>query len=260
MEKTFGKRLTRFRYKLDKTIEEMANEMEMVKSNISRYERDITKPSVAFLEMLIQKYQVNLNWLVSDIGNMFLEEKDFEKIEVVEDLSQKFLEMPPKKEKISSFPEMYYTSFGVPVFTHDPMEEVVDLMPVVGEISAGEPLEIRNDEPLDFVPFPFYRANANVDDFLIFRVNGLSMKPEIEHQDIVFIRKNSNWFELNKRIVAIVISGELTLKKLNLNDTDQTVELIPLNPQYRTIKIDMEDLSQISLLGELKAIRRTFTK
>ncbi len=259
MEKSFGERLTRFRFKLDKTIEEMSNELEMVKSNISRYERDITKPSVAFLEMLTQKYQVNLNWLVADIGNMFLTEQDFEKIEVVENLTQKFLEVS-KKEKVSSFPEMFYTSFGVPVFTHDPLEEVVDLMPVIGEISAGEPLEIRNEEPLDFVPFPFYRANSNMDDFLIFRVNGLSMKPEIEHQDIVFIRKNENWYELNKRIVAIVIGGELTLKKLNLNDSEQKVELIPLNPEFRTISILMDDLNQISLLGELKAIRRSFTK
>jgi SOS-response transcriptional repressor LexA len=260
MNNSFGEKLIAIRKELGLNLSEASEKLELVKSNLSRYERNMINPSVGFIEKLFYIFHVNINWLIGGVGNMFLSKEEIESISIEEVLTTEAIRMMNKQKTVSDLPDFFYTSFGIPVFTKDPGGEMMDLVPVVGEISAGEPLEIRNEEPLDFVPFPYFKQNTNLDDYLIFRVNGLSMKPEIDHKDIIFIKKNNNWFELDGRVVACVISGELTLKKLHIENASQEIHLIPLNKEFRTIKIGMEDLSYIFLLGELKAIRRVINK
>ncbi len=260
MSKTFGEKLIMIRQELNMNLSETADRLECVKSNLSRYERNLISPSVTFLKKLFYEFHVNLNWIIGDIGDMFLSKEEIESIKIEEVLDAVALKELCNKQKSTTISNFFYTSFGIPVFTQDPSDSTIDLVPVSGEIAAGEPLEIRNDEPLDFVPFPYYRPNINLDDYLVFRVNGLSMKPEINHQDIIFIFKNNNWDELNHKMVAIVIAGELTLKKLEVRNDLQEIHLIPLNKDFKPIIIPVDQLNQVYLLGELKAIRRSVNR
>ena len=114
------------------------------------------------------------------------------------------------------------------------------------------------EEGYDFVPFPFYKTQKDLSEYLVFRVNGLSMAPDIHHEDIVFIYKNSNWAELNDRIVAVRLQGDMTLKKLSMNDQKKEIVFKALNKDYEDILVSYSEMDSTYLVGELKAIRRIY--
>ena len=248
-KRSFGKNLRIVRSHYNISITEMSDQMGVVKSNISRYERDLNKPSIDFVKLLLKHYRVNLNWLFGEKQEMILEPKT-EKDEAI-------ISKRGKKEKLSGIIE--YTSFQVPVYAGG---EIADIstgksISISGAISAGEPLEMR-EEGYDFVPFPFYKTQKDLSDYLVFRVNGLSMEPDIHHEDIVFIYKNSNWAELNDRIVAVRLQGDMTLKKLSMNDQKKEIVFKALNKDYEDIFVSYSEMDSTYLVGELKAIRRIY--
>lgn len=256
MKISIGDKLVMIRKSLGLNMTETAEKLDVVKSNLSRYERNIVSPTIYFIEKLILILHVNINWLTGGVGEMFLSEEEIEQLQIAQEMSMEEAKALINSVKCIDMPQYHYSSFGVPVYTDNDNDSMFELLPVVGEISAGEPIAIVNNEPLDFVPFPYYRPNLRLDDFFVFRVNGLSMKPEIEHQDIVFIQKTTEWEKVNNRIVAVIISGELTIKKLELKPELNEIHLIPINKNFDVLKVPMDEVRQVSLLGELKAIRR----
>ena len=255
---SFGKKLQKIRKHFGITITTMSDTIGVVKSNISRYERDLNKPSIDFVEKMLKYYNVNLNWLFGQGTQMF--NATAEGITLTQVSKKKVKITAAPLEKIVELPLVSYTSFGIPIFTDEShkIHPEQHLLPVSGDISAGAPMEIKESEPYDFVPFPFYKSGKDLEDYLVFRVNGLSMAPEIDHEDIVFVKRNTNWFDLNGKIVAVMIQGEMTLKKLYLNDSQQEVIFKPLNKDFSDIHISYEMMEATFLVGELKAIRRVF--
>lgn len=77
---SFEERFKLLRKKIGLTQKEMAKELEVPFTLISKYECGKIKPSVEMLIKLALKYRVNLNWLLLGKGNMFIEiesEKDY---------------------------------------------------------------------------------------------------------------------------------------------------------------------------------------
>lgn len=257
-KQSFGQKLRLLRKELKINITQMSDTLGMVKSNISRYERDLNKPTVNFLELLLKHYRVNLNWMFGESTEMFLPEKQELKLAKLD--NNEILTINDKPEKVREFPAVQYTSFGVPVFFEDTNDSSTHLLPVYGEISAGEPLEIKEQEPYNFVPFPMYKSGTNLEEYLVFKVNGLSMYPEINHQDLVFIKKNNNWFELNGKIVAVNIQGDMTLKRMILNNDNRSIVFKSLNRNFSDINISFEQMDSTFLIGHLIAIRRITSK
>ncbi|MCL1827480.1 MAG: helix-turn-helix domain-containing protein [Candidatus Cloacimonetes bacterium] len=242
--KTFGQRLRLVRSHYKITITDMSKTLKVVKSNISRYERDLNQPTVGFLGLLLKHYRVNLNWLFGEKQDMILPAKrrETKNAEMTANVLNGLVE---------------YTSFRVPVFAGEQVEEGDHTMEVIGAISAGEPLEMR-EENYEFVPFPFYKTYKDLHNFLVFKVNGLSMAPDIHHEDIVFIHRNTSWMDLNGKIVAVNIHGDMTLKKLSINKNTTEVSFQALNRDYQDIVFDFSDMDNVSLVGELKGIRRIY--
>jgi len=244
---TFGDKLVLIRKHYNLSITKMTNDTGVVKSNISRYERNLVSPTIDFLAKLKKKYHINLNWLFDDQADMLLNKP-----------SKKKLGIKPRKGSTAEIIPISYTTFGIPIFS-DAKENQEYLLPVSGTISAGEPLEIRESETNTFASFPMSKSN-DLDKYLVFKVNGLSMAPEIAHEDIVFIRQNNNWIDLNNKIVAVMIKGEMTLKKLIIDKPNQEVIFKPLNRDFNDIVISFEMMEGVFLVGELKAIRREYKK
>ena len=248
---TFGQRLIILRKHLGFNLTEMANNLGTFKSNLSRYEHDLIKPTIGFMESLIRVYGVNLNWLFDEKADMFLPDVGNKKIKKMsgKDISK-------TNHMIDELSSVDYTSFGIPVFIDQlSLTSSKNLLPISGFISAGAPMEITPMEN-DFVQSPIYKTTRDIDDYYVFRVNGLSMSPEIQHEDIVFIYKNDNWIEVNNKIVAIMVQGEVTLKKLIINTESKEVVLVALNKEYDNLVIDFDKLYSTRLIGELKAIKR----
>jgi SOS-response transcriptional repressor LexA len=244
--KTFGDKLVQIRTHYDITISEMADRMGAVKSNISRYERDLVIPSVEHLELLHRYYQVNLNWLFDETEEMITTQIPRKKY--------KTYNLTVRENKKDVEP-ISYTSFGIPVYG-DIVETESHFLPISGSISAGEPLEIKSGELHGMIPFPVKKTENVLDQYLVFIVNGLSMAPEIAHRDIVFIKRNENWIDLNNRIVAVMINGQMTLKKMFIEEKKKRVTFKALNQNFENIEITYEMMEGIFLVGELKAIRR----
>jgi len=252
----FGENIRTIRKHYGVNMTEMATKLGIVKSNLSRYERNLIKPTVPFVELLLKHYKINLNWLFGAEENMLLAPK-----EKVNSQSSKSKKSSSLRES-TDVPAMSFTSFGVPVFI-DPIENASSdkhLYPIAGSISAGDPLPIPTSYDDDFVAFPFLKLSSDSGNYLVFKVNGLSMNPDIHHDDFVFILKNDNWVNLNGKIVAVNIGGDMTLKKLHVDHSRKEVVFKPLNKNFDDITVSFQMLESTTLVGELKAIRRVYNK
>ena len=70
-------RLHKIRKKLRLSQEEIADETSITYRAYTSYERGDRKPSFEFLVKLVEKYNVNLNWLIAGKGEMFLSNQNF---------------------------------------------------------------------------------------------------------------------------------------------------------------------------------------
>ena len=257
-EITFGQRLVMIRKQFGINMTEMSDKLGTVKSNLSRYERDLNKPTIGFIESLLKTYRINLNWLFGEDQNMILPKPSDEKLKKDEKTNKK--EACADDKKFFELPTIDFTSFGIPIFKDFVESSAAQhTLPISGSISAGDPQEITLTG-YDYVPLPIYKSSRDLDEYIVFKVNGLSMAPEILHEDIVFINKNENWIELNNKIVAVRIHGEMTLKKLAIDNAKREIIFKPLNKKFSDIVINYELMKAISLVGELKAITRIYKK
>jgi transcriptional regulator with XRE-family HTH domain len=68
---TYGHRLKEIRKQLNMSQEEMALNLGLAPRTYAAYERNENKPTLSMLDMLNLNFDVNLNWLVSNKGEMF---------------------------------------------------------------------------------------------------------------------------------------------------------------------------------------------
>jgi len=253
---SFGQRLIMIRQHFGINLSTFADSLKIVKSNLSRYERNLNKPTISFLSALTKTYNINLNWLFGVEKNMFLLDKALAQTNLMS--NNKKSDVNKADIKVIDLNSIDYTASGIPIFKDSISKRAEKyLLPISGAISAGEPLEIQQTAN-DFSPLPIYKSKKNLDEYVVFRVNGLSMAPEINHEDLVFIYKNDNWIELNNKIVAVRIQGETTLKKLAINNNSKEIIFKALNKDYSDINISYEMMDATTLIGELKAIRRVY--
>lgn len=115
---------------------------------------------------------------------------------------------------------------------------VPTVLPLLGMIAAGEPIEaLENAESIN-VPAPFVRP-----DNFVLRVKGNSMQDDhIEDGDYIIVRKTPQ-AESGQMVVAI-INGEATLKRYY--PKRRGIELHPRNPDFPIIKVQDSDNFQIN--------------
>jgi SOS-response transcriptional repressor LexA len=127
------------------------------------------------------------------------------------------------------------------------------ILHVVSDIAAGEPVE-STGERLD--SFTIGRSFIqNVNDFFCFRVNGRSMEPDIQHQDLVLVKKDSNWDGKEDEVCAVRIDGEITLKRITHDRKHNMLVLISDNKDYMPIIVDTKH-SDVLLIGCLHMVVR----
>jgi SOS-response transcriptional repressor LexA len=218
-----GKELIKLRNSLGKSLSQMSKEMGINKSNLSRYERGKTIPSVKFLHKIIETYSLEIRMMQDNDQNLLIN----------------FLQSNNEIEFINEVPEDNFIEFDI-----------------VGEIAAGMPMESAYSEPAGKVKIPSTFVNGVPENFLVFKVNGKSMQPDVNDGDIIFIKKSNSWNNLSSKIVAVRINGEITLKKLKLDAKKKLIILLPLNPDFKTIIVNPEENDDISIIGELRSIIR----
>ncbi len=86
---SIGKRIKECRVALHVTAIEMAKDMNIPVRTIGSYERNEAQPGAKFLAKLVERYQINVNWLLSGKGNMFTARKTEMDINYLADLQER---------------------------------------------------------------------------------------------------------------------------------------------------------------------------
>jgi transcriptional regulator with XRE-family HTH domain len=82
----YSENLKKLRKELRVTALELADNLGISANSINNYENGRRKPNFEFLELLVQVYNVNLNWLITGKGEMFIgqDKTDHTKIDEAE--------------------------------------------------------------------------------------------------------------------------------------------------------------------------------
>ncbi|HEX7036937.1 MAG TPA: transcriptional repressor LexA [Pseudomonadales bacterium] len=110
-------------------------------------------------------------------------------------------------------------------------------LPVVGRVAAGNPiLAQENIEDHVDIPGGFFRPRA---DFLL-RVRGDSMQGAgILDGDLLAVHKTPE--AANGQIVVARVDDEVTVKRLQRTRQRHRILLLPENPDYEPIEVDLTD-------------------
>ncbi len=134
------------------------------------------------------------------------------------------------------------TMFNTPIDL-DPEKANVNVM---GQISAGVPVPIDNDDVLYSISID--KALLPKGKTVCFEVNGASMEPRIYDKDLVFIELDPTWEYKENKICAIRVDGEVTLKKLLYKN--KIIILMPINDEFEPIVIE-DQFTDITMVGAM---------
>lgn len=125
-------------------------------------------------------------------------------------------------------------------------------IPIVGRITAGVPIDAPETLNGHLKVDPGVFSNREV---FALEVKGDSMvEAGIEEGDWAILQKQS--LADGGDIVAAFFDGETTLKKFQRKGN--RVTLIPANPRYREIPVDLENSPDFRILGKLVGLVRKF--
>lgn len=92
-------------------------------------------------------------------------------------------------------------------------------------------------------------------DFFTLRVKGNSMYPRLIDGDTILCLR-CNAVDSGSYAVVLIDGDEATVKKVNYVDGEDWLELIPINPEYSTKRIEGHDLELCRILGKVVKLIR----
>lgn len=231
---TLGQRLELIMKALDKNQREFAEDFGISYNSLGRYKRNERMPDPEFLSKLAD-LKINLNWLIKGEGGMYVQVP----WEVKSDNKKsKRLEVINGKVTLKDSVDAIYNR--------------TIMFPVSAEISAGTPIEApENYEPLQHIEIPRTYLKDKVEEYILFRVNGQSMEPNIEHNDLVLVKRCDEWRLADNKVCAIRVEGGVTLKRVQLDPQRAQVLLHPFNLDFRVQILDSFQNDDLFLIGTI---------
>lgn len=174
---------------------------------VSKYELGSVKPSFDILSKIGNTFNVNLNWLLTDKENMFLDDDSDQKAAVY----------------------CYIPEFGDPVSAG------------AGAIMNSEGIEIYHCFPKSFIINELF---ASIDDLFMLKVMGDSMEPLINDNDLVMVDRSSKIVREGKVYICSYYN-ELLLKKIQIIGNGKYRLISENNILYPPIESPKEDITII---------------
>ncbi|MCD4828840.1 MAG: XRE family transcriptional regulator [Candidatus Cloacimonetes bacterium] len=210
---------------------EIANRCGVSQSNYSKYENGVVEPSYSFLTKLVGSLGVHADWLLVGQGEMF-EEQDGH---------------APCASSNNSPTHLLVDKAGQHL---QPTGHLVE-MPVAGIVAAGAPQEQTGEH--GGLP-PVRISLHNPDNYLVLMVKGKSMAPRLLDEDVILVRRETDWMQCHRRICAVAVDDDgYSLKELVLDASSRLVVLRSINDDYRPIIVNPED-TPVRLIGVLSWI------
>ncbi len=227
---------------------DFAISLEIKPNTFNHYLLGNRKIPLELVTEIVKSTKCNSHWLLTGEGEMFLsKDQDHSpkhKTELNADKLKQYIELGKSNTKLE---DEQAKSINNP-------SSVVSL-PIVGEIAAGNPLEVRDSDLLGKI-LVSTELISDPENFFCFRVNGWSMSPEIQHNDVVIVNKIYDYDDMDNRIVAVRLDDGITLKLLKLDHENECSWLMPINDDYKPILINQ--YSSIVMLGVLEFLIRSY--
>lgn len=115
----------------------------------------------------------------------------------------------------------------------------------VNEIPTGKKIEI----PASMI------SGGNKEDYFVLRVTGNSMYPRLLQGDTILCKRCDS-VDSGDLAVVLYNGDEATIKKINYIPGQNWLELIPINPEYPTKRIEGADLELCRVLGKVVKLIR----
>ncbi len=261
---TVGQRIKKIRNFLKMSQDTLSKSLNIVRTNLTGYEIDRTFVPHEIMLRLSTQFCVNLHWLLTGEGEMFLDRSEpptnnnIEKTkETKAPATKDFIRSRTiKNQALSHLQTQIYAIEDPPDHkSHIGAEDVV-CIPVDTKIAAGVADYYGNDEPIHYI----YVSNRYIRDpraVICFQVIGDSMEPDIRDGDYVIIDKFPDWNSINGKVCAAQTGDGITLKTLFIDPVTNQITLVPLNRKYPPIFID-DNHTDNQLLGVLIYLFRSF--
>jgi SOS-response transcriptional repressor LexA len=213
---------------------EFAEKFGVSKNSVIRYKANDRYPDPEFLVALADA-SVNINWLLKGDGEMFL-------LTTTDVTARR-----GRPRKLELMNGKYSQSAML-----ESLRNRTVILPVAAEIAAGIP----NDFPVDYefmkhIEIPKSYLSDDPDNYTVFRVNGKSMEPVINHADIVVIHHTTYWNEMNGKVCAVRTEDGITLKKVQFDDEKQQIILQPFNLDFKVQILDPNQDDRILIIGPM---------
>lgn len=136
----------------------------------------------------------------------------------------------------------------------DSTEKKKNIVPVLGDVAAGIPIEAVTDivdyEEID-------DAMAASGEHFGLRIKGSSMEPRMMEGDVVIVRKQDT-AETGDTVVALVNGDSATVKKIKY--TPAGIYLIPTNPAHEVQFYSPQDVEQlpVRVIGKVVELRAKY--
>lgn len=127
--------------------------------------------------------------------------------------------------------------------------------PVIGSIAAGYDCCALEEYTGDYAYFPSSELSAPADEYFVLRVKGNSMYPKLLENDTVLVRRKQ-CVDSGKIAVVLYDGEDATVKRVNYISGENWLELVPINPEYQTKRIEGVNLEQCRVLGEVVKLMR----
>lgn len=209
MSKAASERLKILIERLNLSITEFSKKTNIPYRTIQSYLLNERTPSFENLQKIATHLCINLNWLLTGEGEMFIGRP-----EVAES----------------------YNKQGT--------EEDFILVPVMsGEISAGgglipdETIELRLAFRRDWI-----KRHGDPSNMSLIRVKGDSMEPTFYSGDLVLVDHSKNYLDPQGGVYAISIDNHIMIKRLQILYPERKIKVISDNPKYESFIVNPDEL------------------
>jgi SOS-response transcriptional repressor LexA len=222
---------------------EFAEKYHISRASLIRYKQNERYPDPEFL-ILLSKERINLHWLLTGQGSMYVKDE-------FEEFIKTNRSKPEKQPDRETQPLIINSKHTIQDKSEEDTKRTI-ILPIVGDIAAGSPMEITEQyNTSGQIEIPRTYLKGNPKNYIIFQVNGRSMEPIISHADIVVIKSNPSWELANNQVAAVRTNDGVTLKKVQIDHNRQQIILQPFNLDFPVLILDSDWNHDASLIGTI---------
>lgn len=100
-------------------------------------------------------------------------------------------------------------------------------------------------------------AHRRPEDFFVASVDGNSMYPHFHDGDEILCLRCSDMGYSGRVGIIVFGNDEATLKRIDYHPGEDWIDLVPVNPEYQTKRIEGADLEQCRVVGRVIKVIRT---